>query len=790
MSNYSIHLSTTEPNNYVGLLKFRQGDAESQVLNVSLTENGLPFNFDELTVYLNAVLPNGNVIRDKVTDIDYIHSTLTYVISDSFLQEIARVTAWFSFEKEERIIDSTKNFNYIVVGGWKECISQGNYIYELSEIQREIEEIIGNKDFTSFIKRTDELETAVNFLSQSKADKSYVDSQVSSIISGTPAETFKTLDELKAKYPKGNTGVMLVLADGHWYYWDSKVSLWQDGGVYQSMKLSEENLGDASFYIFNESNLIMNGNFGSGSTNYANLFSPSSVKSIVKDYLGRNWLHIHNTDTADEFAGVNFIINDVDYASIKDNLDNFDIEVKLLFKSNISQKLSFVLRYFDENNKALFNETLMEGDFDFNDLRELNFTKKIRSIENAFNFKFAILGEKNKLVNFNLADLIVKPVFKNDLNLIKNGSNFSKGVGNAQGENGATLTQKNVNNKTWMMAEWSESIYPRIAYELPIEVLNERKNGYLQYAFDITSKLDIDTLAVRLTTYGETSSSSQYRLRKIKANQVNHYAVSLPYTMTESVTRARLFVFDISEQANSGNFGIKNQTLSLIDGKNINNAYEFPNMESAIAFGDSITRGYKSTNELVNSYTNTLQGMSGVIIDNRAISGGNWQYGGTSPDVNSVLNRIRTTDLSTADTFLLAGGTNDFAQGLPIGDLSDQRDDTLMGAMNQGIQFIYDVNPDAKIYLITPMWRSRITGDPNVFVDVETTPNKSGLFLRDYVKAVTDIAAKYHIPVLDLYHNFQINEFNFRNWLVDGLHPNDKGYVELAKVIGKFISAN
>ncbi|MCT0035378.1 DUF2479 domain-containing protein [Lactococcus lactis subsp. lactis] len=158
MSDYSVTLSTTEPNNYVGLIKLRQGDVASQSIQATITANGQLFNFDHLAVFFNAVLPNGYVVRDKVTNVDYANSKLNYVVADSFLQEVAQVTAWFSFENDEKIIDSTKNFQYSVIGGWKECIPQGNYIYELSEIQREIEEIIGNKDFTSIFSKISSIE--------------------------------------------------------------------------------------------------------------------------------------------------------------------------------------------------------------------------------------------------------------------------------------------------------------------------------------------------------------------------------------------------------------------------------------------------------------------------------------------------------------------------------------------------------------------------------------------------------------------------------------------------------
>ncbi|MDT2904369.1 BppU family phage baseplate upper protein, partial [Lactococcus lactis] len=256
MSDYSVTLSTTEPNNYVGLIKLRQGDVASQSIQATITANGQLFNFDHLSVFFNAVLPNGNVIRDKVTEVDYVNSKLNYVVADSFLQEVAQVTAWFSFENDEKIIDSTKNFQYSVIGGWKECIPQGNYIYELSEIQREIEEIIGNKDFSSLLNKISLLETNISYLDNKKvdknemnvkikllndlkADKTFVDAQFASIVSGAPKGTFATLAALQTAYPNGTEGVFLVLENGHWYYYASG---WKDGGVYQGNGVSDNSV--------------------------------------------------------------------------------------------------------------------------------------------------------------------------------------------------------------------------------------------------------------------------------------------------------------------------------------------------------------------------------------------------------------------------------------------------------------------------------------------------------------------------------------------------------------------
>ena len=255
MTEYKMILSTTEPNNLVGLLKFRQGDKDSQVLNVTLTENGKMFKFDGLSVFFNAVLPNGVVVRDKVQTIDYTNSNLTYTVIDSFLQEVATISAWFSFESGDKTVDSTKNFRYIVEAGWQSCITQGNYIYELSEIQREIEEIIGNKDFSTLISKIDYLKTEIEFLDNIKISKdefeaktslldntkiskdefeaktSVQDSKIQKLMSNVPKGVYATLSNLVTALPSGDTGIYVTLNDGHWRYWNGT---WADGGIYQS----------------------------------------------------------------------------------------------------------------------------------------------------------------------------------------------------------------------------------------------------------------------------------------------------------------------------------------------------------------------------------------------------------------------------------------------------------------------------------------------------------------------------------------------------------------------------
>ena len=84
----------------------------------------------------------------------------------------------------------------------------------------------------------DETNVSVNL----KADKTYVDTKIATVVSGSPKGVYATLALLQSAFPTGNTNVYVVSADGHWYYWNSTSSAWMDGGVYQSTQIAEEGI--------------------------------------------------------------------------------------------------------------------------------------------------------------------------------------------------------------------------------------------------------------------------------------------------------------------------------------------------------------------------------------------------------------------------------------------------------------------------------------------------------------------------------------------------------------------
>ena len=209
-------------------------------------------------------------------------------------------------------------------------------------------------------------------------------------------------------------------------------------------------------------------------------------------------------------------------------------------------------------------------------------------------------------------------------------------------------------------------------------------------------------------------------------------------------------------------------------------------LPNIIGLGDSITAGYVPNTSLNGGWPTILSQNVGITVYNEGVSSATIQNGSANDSI-SFVNRSATIDFSRANDVVIFGGTNDFAQNLPIGNISDDTPNSLCGAMNIIFSKIYASNPNAKVYIVLPMWRARITGGN---VDVETTPNSIGLLLKDYCEALKNVANKYNVPYLDAYHNMGINSINSTNWLSDGLHPNDIGYAHLAKLIGNFVKIN
>lgn len=243
-----------------------------------------------------------------------------------------------------------------------------------------------------------------------------------------------------------------------------------------------------------------------------------------------------------------------------------------------------------------------------------------------------------------------------------------------------------------------------------------------------------------------------------------------------------------------------------------------------VAIGDSITYLNDHPEETGNRVSRGyLTRVTEILPDFRYINQGHngWTSG-------AIASNIESLGLVSADVYSVFLGTNDWWQGRPVGRMEDYLHDngntTVYGSFRIIISKLRQLNPAAKIVLITPMQR-------NDFVYIADANNhafgsyqkKDGQALEEFANAVITIGAYEQIPVIDLYHlpqlkleelvnfkrlrnpqtgeyvNYTYPEFvnipfdpkndeypyppDAVNLTYDGLHPSDKGNAIIATAL-------
>ena len=172
-----------------------------------------------------------------------------------------------------------------------------------------------------------------------------------------------------------------------------------------------------------------------------------------------------------------------------------------------------------------------------------------------------------------------------------------------------------------------------------------------------------------------------------------------------------------------------------------------------------------------------------------AIISGDWSHqksavaniGGRVP---AIIDRLRSIDFSKVTHLGLEYGSNDFTAAVPIGANRDATGATFKGAISYAIKNLLTAFPGLKLFLITPSWRLNQDN-----LDSDAHPNHAGVFLKDYVDAMIEIAGVEHVPCLDLWRNLGVNKYNYTTYSFDGTHPNPMGAKRRGDVIASFINA-
>ena len=153
---HSITLSTTEPNNEVGVIKIRQADEQTQILDVQITADGVPMSFVGYQPFFCAKLGQTaglGIVEQKITGtMNPANGTLEYVMRQEDWQKVGRQIGYFAFRKMKNDHEwteqfTTRDFTYNVIpsvtGEIREVKKDGStYVWTIENMLRLFKEYI------------------------------------------------------------------------------------------------------------------------------------------------------------------------------------------------------------------------------------------------------------------------------------------------------------------------------------------------------------------------------------------------------------------------------------------------------------------------------------------------------------------------------------------------------------------------------------------------------------------------------------------------------------------------
>lgn len=183
-----------------------------------------------------------------------------------------------------------------------------------------------------------------------------------------------------------------------------------------------------------------------------------------------------------------------------------------------------------------------------------------------------------------------------------------------------------------------------------------------------------------------------------------------------------------------------------------------PAVKTWTAIGDSVTylndHIDETGNRITKGYmTRVTERLPDIHYINQGHNG--WTAVGIAKEIENL-------GLQRSDIYSVFLGTNDWWQGLPVGNFDDYLNNTgtntIYGAYRVIINKILNLNPEAKIILVTPMQRQD-------FVYIADSHNnaygsykaKNGQMLSQFADAVKVIGKYGHYKVVDLYYKSGMN---------------------------------
>lgn len=210
-----------------------------------------------------------------------------------------------------------------------------------------------------------------------------------------------------------------------------------------------------------------------------------------------------------------------------------------------------------------------------------------------------------------------------------------------------------------------------------------------------------------------------------------------------------------------------------------------------IAFlGDSITQGVGATS-VDKVYWKVLEALTGAHCYGYGISGtriAKQRKPSDNPSFDRYFASRVEEMIPDAEVVVVFGGINDYGHGdAPFGNHGDRTEDTFCGAVHLLMEKLIEKYPLATIVFMTPL---------HYYDEDNVGYNSWGVRrmhpLERYVDAIREAAAYYSLPVLDMYRTSGIQPrvpVIRRQFMPDGLHPNDAGHLRIAHRLMGFLGS-
>ena len=203
-------------------------------------------------------------------------------------------------------------------------------------------------------------------------------------------------------------------------------------------------------------------------------------------------------------------------------------------------------------------------------------------------------------------------------------------------------------------------------------------------------------------------------------------------------------------------------------------------MHDLIFIGDSITKGtYTAPGEpaplsVADPNFATLLSQRFGMPDMLNYGRNGISYSSLSPVESAFALACVCEEFEEARNIFLLAGTNDFGTNVPLGAPEDRGDVSFFGAVDYVFSVMRKKNPEAAIFTVLPIPRANEI-------------NRLGLSLDDYREAISEIAERHGIYVIDG-RKLPIcpqNEEERERLLYDGTHPTEEGHRLMAEFIAE-----